>query len=240
MYCVKKETDNQKLQRKHAGNSDHDNPSVSIQRKPSGFAAPFYSLEHGLQNSPTLIQRQPDKNIIQFTKLVTSPNGDSQTVSVFPKMSNVVLGDGDGERCAVFTRARLKTKHVMLILEWHDGHNTGNIVEHMARESGKAFATIERKEPFSEKFNLNLLAGSETANFEHKILTLRDKNRAITLLNAENGKSYWYYYGGTDDNVDGAEDNPYTYNCITWADKIWNKITARSKKSINKEESISR
>ena len=218
---------------KLAYTNGNDNFSVSI-RQPFGLTEPYYySSEYELQKHSEPIQRQPDKNIIQFTKIVPSEDGVQQTKSIFKSAPDEVLGDDrDGEQKALFTRAKLWNGHVMLILEWHDGNNTGNLVEHLIYKDGDEKASIERKKLATEAdenrvrenrsvqldsdvFSLYRLAASETAKFEHKVLTLEQKDQVIEILNSENGKSYVYALGAR------FEEEPY--DCVSWADKIWNR-----------------
>lgn len=217
---------------KLAYTNGNDNFSASI-RQPFGLTEPYYSSEYELQKHPEPIQRQPDKNIIQFTRIVPSEDGGRQTKSIFGSAPDVVLGDDrDGEQKALFTRAKLSNGHVMLILEWHDGHNTGNLVEHLIYTESDEKASIERKKLATEEdedrvrenrlvqldrdvFSLYRLATSTTASFEHKVLTLEQKERVIESLESENGKSYEYALGAR------SEEEPY--DCVSWADKIWNK-----------------
>lgn len=218
---------------KLAYTNGNDNFSVSI-RQPFGLTEPYYySSEYELQKHSEPIQRQPDKNIIQFTRIVSSEDGGQQTKSIFESAPDEVLGDNrNGEQKALFTRAKLSNGHVMLILEWHDGNNTGNLVEHLIYKEGDEKASIERKILATEEdenrvrenrivklargvFSLYRLATSTTASFEHKVLTLEQKEQVIELLDSENGKSYAYALGAR------FEEEPY--DCVSWADKIWNK-----------------
>lgn len=164
------------------------------------------------------IQRQPDKDVIQFTQIKT---GTNQTISSFSNKSDVILGAGDEEYCALFTRAALWTGHVMLILEWHDGKNTGNIVEHLiySESNEDKEGRIERKKLVSEdkdSFKLDRLAASSTAKFQHKVLTLKDKARVIKILDDEVNKKYPYALG--------ARGEEGQYDCVYWADLIWNRF----------------
>ncbi len=202
-------------------------------RQPFGLTAPYYSTERGMQKHSEPIQRKLDKNIIQFTQIVSSQDGVQQTKSIFTDASNVILGDNKvGEQCALFTRAALRNGHVMLILEWHDGNNTGNLVEHLIYKDGDEKASIERKTLATEAeesqikenklvclnpgvFSLYRLATSSTI-FKHKILTLQQKQQAIALLESEKGKLYTYALG--------AREETEPYDCVSWADKIWNQF----------------
>lgn len=171
------------------------------------------------ENDSPPIQKQPDRNIIQFTKIVTSDDGIQQTKSIFSTAPDIVLGDTtNGEYRAILTKVTLWTGHVMLALEWH----IGDIVEHLIYKEGDPKASIERKVLGPDKFSLDRFAKissdeSKPKTFEHKILTVEQKDLAIALLNAELSKEYDYALGA------GPEDEPL-YDCVSWANKIWNQF----------------